>query len=627
MAYCCPSRGAATRFNWPASGRIHSAVEHVKVKKTEQPRKEPRPQDQWLPVSLLGGQRDLMDRWPVLLLVTLTWVLTLPLFAPWSFWPLGFAAFVPWIAAVALSARPGWIYLISYALGAGFYLMHFRWLSETTIEGYLAASLLYLAPLFVPVAWLVRHLHRRRGWSLAIAFPLAWTGQELLHSRGPLAFPWFLLGHSQVRLPSMIQIADLGGVYFVSFVLAAFNGWLADLLLRSLARRRKLPAPNSRWFRLTTGFAVGLVAATVIYGQFRLRQTQLIEGPLVSVIQGDFPMYTVDRPDAPTEDQKRSAYMRLLGQALNDSPDLVVLPETPWTLYLNSEVFMGNPASLPRHWAQRQAFMNLARQRETCIVVGGVSYEPQPPGAYPQAHRYNSAFIFPPDGGEPARYDKIHLVLFGEYVPFRYSLHALYRFLNDGPWNPWGRGGNEYSLTPGSRYAAFGLRPKSQPGQEHHFGITICYEDVIPQVFRRLILDSQGRKQAGLMLNISNDGWFGYGTQQAQHLVSCAFRAIENRVGIARSANTGVSGFIRPDGTWHGLVQQPGRRLHAGGEGHRTARVMLDPRVTLYSRFGDALPAAWSLLTVAGTLDGLVLGLRDWRMNRRSRSGRRKAKK
>lgn len=614
-------------------------MRRVKLKGKAKNKADAPRQDESLPVILLAGQTDVQSRWVILLLAAVTWVISLPMFAPWGFWPVGYVVFVPWLLAIALASRSGWAYLVSYLLGAAFYLMHFRWLYSTTPEGYLAASLLYVAPLFVPVAWVTRHLHRERGWPLAFVFPLAWTAQELLHSRGPLAFPWFLLGHTQYRFLSMIQIADLAGVYGVSLVLAAVNGLVADLLLRSFfKRRRKKKEEMPRKLRLAIGFGVGLPVLAFLYGQFRLHQGGQYEGPKVAVLQGDFPLFTHEGPDAPmaTETQKRATFMRLANEAADAAhPDLIVFPETPWTMYLNSEgVHLGESLRSRRELAQ------LAADKQVSIVIGGMSIEFNPDrskDAYPKFRRFNSAFLFRPEGGEPARYDKINLVLFGEYVPFRYSFHALYTFLNEGPWIPeaWRQSGSEYSLDPGREYTVFASRSaaagaETSPGSAvDGFGITICYEDVIPEVFRRFILDEHGAKRAKFMLNISNDGWFGHGTQQAQHLVNCAFRAVENRVSVARSVNTGISGFIQPDGSWRAqdLVQTEGRRLHAGGTGWRAANIVIDPRVTLYSRYGDLLPAAWSLVAVGGLVDAARPAWRtwgEWRKRRKSKPRKRK---
>jgi len=112
------------------------------------------------------------------------------------------------------------------------------------------------------------------------------------------------------------------------------------------------------------------------------------------------------------------------------------------------------------------------------------------------------------------------------------------------------------------------------------------------------------------MLTISNVGWFGHGVQQAQHLASCAFRAIENRVWIARAVNTGISGFIRSDGTWFNLVGTSDTSLEPGGSGYRTAELRIDPRVTFYSRHGDWFAWTCLVLAAAGLLDAVITSLR-----------------
>lgn len=634
----------------PSESARRGPVSRVKSKRSRPSKHDQPPGDQSLPEVLLAGEPDIVSRWPILLLVAVSWVISLPLFAPWGFWPSGYAVFVPWLLAIALSPRAGWTCLVSYLFGAAFYLMHWRWLAITTVEGYLLGSLLYMAPLFIPVAWLIRHLHRTRGWPLAFAFPFIWVAQELAHSRGPLAFPWFLLGHSQYRFRTAVQIADLAGVYGLSFVLAAVNGLIADLLLKQFfIRRRGRKAPAGRSLMPAAAFAGALLLFMLVYGQYRLHQSGPADGPRVAVIQGDFPLVPYNNPGTPSDDRKRLQYFQLAEEALADQPDLLVLPETPWAMYLNGEaladagrVLLEGLAWASPHDAEqikqgraapfirrcmlsRTELAALASASRTPIVIGAMSMEKSPsPSADPPFHKYNSAFVFTPDAAEPARYDKINLVLFGEYVPFRYTWKALYRFLNDGPWNIWGVGGNEYSLTPGREHATFPPGTELPPEMQSRFGVTICYEDVIPQVFRRFILDAEGRKRVGFMLNISNDGWFGYGTQQAQHLVNCAFRAVENRVGIARSVNTGISGFIRPDGSIYELVGNGRNGLRAGGEGFGTAVVLTDPRVTLYSRIGDALPAGLSIVALAACVDA---SRSAWKNRRASRKKRRRGRK
>ena len=570
----------------------------------------------------IAGGYQLNRPWPVLGLSLLSLVLTLPLFAPWSWWPLGYVAFVPWLVGIGLAGRARWAYLGSYLLGAGFFFVHLHWLYTTTAEGYVALCLVFLNLFFVLAAWPIRYLYRTRKLPMTLVFPVVWTAVETLRAHNPLAFPWFLLGHSQIRVLSLVQVADLGGVAAVTFVTAMVNGCIVDLLLKPIRMTRE---PGGRW-RFRPGFELPatllVVAASMIYGWYRLGQPTGDPGPKVAVVQGDFLLYTTRNPQAATDAQKRSFYLDQLTKAAATAGDLdlVVLPETPWDIYLNEEL-VGIAAEDPnwgRYLRMRRLFVDLATKLRTHVIVGAMSIDPQPAGSYPDVHRYNSAFLFTPAQEQTQRYDKIHLVPFGEYVPFRYTsgLHWLYRLLNDGPWNPWGRpqeGGPayEYSLTRGHEHNVFTFTGRD--GRRLRCAVTICYEDVIPQVFRRFVADAAGHKRVDFMLNISNDGWFGHGAQQAQHLVNCAFRAIENRVAVARSVNTGISGFIDSRGAWHDLVQAPDRRLHAGGAGYTISRMGLDPRVSLYSRFGDVFGA----LCGAVALIACGLSVANWRAGRR----------
>jgi len=580
---------------------------------------------------------DLVRFGPGLGLVLLTFLLSLPIFAPLSFWPLAYVAFVPWLAVVCLSRHTWLVHLTSYLLGVVYYAFHLSWLSHPTPEGYIAGVLLYLPLFFLIPSWVIRHAYRRRGLPLTLVFPVIWTAVELIRAHGPLAFPWFLLGHTQIRLLSVIQIADIGGACLVSFVVAMTNGWIADRVIWSLQHRKDPSLPLPR--RIPAG-AVALVVVlgtTILYGWYRLGTRQTVAGPVVSVVQGDF-LLEADPKRQVRDAVKREKYLALFDEAAKSSPkpDLVVLPETPWFLYLNRELREPPPdagtvvKNLARV-AQRhhQLIRKLADDYGTHIVIGAHALEYQPPGSRYDYRNYNSAFFYRSGVPENDRYDKIHLVPFGEVVPFYESerFHWLYRLLNDGPWNPWGRsqagafqwptfplkdwkpfgdGGFDYSCTYGKTFKVFELDSPSSKARPARFGVTICYEDVMPQIFRQFILDKTGRKRVEFMLNISNDGWFGHGTQQAQHLVSCAFRAVENRVPVARSVNTGISGFVETDGSWHGIITGRDAHLEAGGEGSRAAQLNLDGRVTFYSRYGDLFALLCLILAAGGAADALI---------------------
>jgi apolipoprotein N-acyltransferase len=515
-------------------------------------------------------------------------------------------ALVPWLIAICADRSALRAFLGSYLLGAAFFLFHFRWLCETTPEGYVAASLLYLALAFPLAAWPIRSLYRRRRIGLAVVVPVACVGVDILRAYNPLGFPWFFLGHSQIRLLPMVQIADLTGAYGVTFVLGMVNGLIADLLLARLGAGSPRPHRPRPGPAVMIPVTLGVLAGAFGYGSWRLSQSQFTPGPRTAVLQGDFLLRAmINDPEGASEEKKEQTYLDLIDQAVKADPGLrlIVLPETPWTMVLNREFRESQPAFA--YWHRN--WVGLVQQLGKSVVVGSMAEEPQPRGTYPAKRRYNSAFLYNPGESEPQRYNKIHLVPFGEYVPFRYSryFHWLYRFFAFGPFNPWGRDGYEYSLDPGSDFTVMKL-PQAADGRNGRFGVTICYEDVVPQLFRRFVAAGHGSKRVDFMLNISNDGWFGHGTQQGQHLVNCAFRAIENRVGVARAANTGISGFVDPDGRWRDLVQGPGRPLHAGGVGFRVADVSLDPRVTFYSLHGDVFGFTCLALTLAGLVDSVV---------------------
>lgn len=593
---------------------------------------------------------DIQGRWLVVALAAGTWLLSLPVFEPRSFGLFAAVAFVPWTLAVCLSARGAWTYLVAYLLGSVFFLTHLRWLYTTTGPGYLALAL-YLAVYFPLAIWPVRHLYRKRGLSPAISLPIAWVAWEFIRSRGPLGFPWFLIGHTQVRRLTLIQIADLGGAFAVTFVVMMINGWLAERVIRAIQIRRGRKPTDSHWASMATAAGLLLVVGgTVLYGRYRLSFQGAEPGPRIAVLQGDYLLSATEDPGAeaqrnarPENDRiddwirlglrvggdyeadKRLTYLGLINQCASDSPDLMVLPETPWWLYLNRELrelpstpafeqmseseqaFYRFRSELSR--LQHEEIASLASRHGSAIAIGALAHEKQPSGSYPAELRFNSAFVYSPNEPEPLRYDKIHLVLFGEYVPFRYSqrLFWLYRFLNDGWWNPWGQGGYEYSLKAGEEYTTFPLTAPSIDDRQVRFAVTICYEDVMPQDFRRFVADDQGRKRVDFMVNISNDGWFGHGSQQAQHLVSCAFRAVENRVAVARAVNTGVSGFINPDGSWYSLVGESSTEPRVGGTGYKVDQIRIDPRVAFYSRHGDIFAMACVLLALVGTLDSWIL--------------------
>jgi apolipoprotein N-acyltransferase len=204
--------------------------------------------------------------------------------------------------------------------------------------------------------------------------------------------------------------------------------------------------------------------------------------------------------------------------------------------------------------------------------------------------RRNAAYFVAPGGGAEPRYDKIHLVPFGEYLPFKSAIPPLYHlFLALSPYP------EEYTLTAGTPDAmtVFRLRP------DWRFVTPICFEDMDGELVRRMFKAPDGAgKRADFIVNITNDGWFRF-NEMPQHLQAAIFRSIENRVPTARSVNTGISGFVDSLGRTHDLIP-------AGNEGTSIATLDLDSRVTFYTRFGDLFAYACAAATFLWAVGGIV---------------------
>ncbi len=545
----------------------------------------------------------------LLVLATLT---TLSLiFAPIGIWPLSFVCLVPWLFLVGGSSLAPRVYLHSYVLGLAFFLINMRWLYHATGLGYVAFSM-YLAAYFPLVALPVRHVVRRRRWPLALAFPIVWTGSEMIRSVMISGFPWFFLSHSLHGVLTLIQVSDLVGAYGVSFLVATINGAVADFLFAWIASRRDgTPVGKTRAVRWSLPGTAVLLFFAIVYGQIQLRRDTTSPGPRIAVIQGDFlslvnPAQATGH-DLITEDEKMRTYLSMMQAAAAEQPDLYLLPESPWAQCLNPEARDFLPLS-------RRSFAALqehASQHEGTIVTGSSTIIPTPFDLQTKERRHNSATVIYPDGSEPERYDKVHLVYFGEIIPFRFGrLRSLYFWLNRlAPWSG-PDGTQEFSLFPGKTFRRFELKAPSQTDRRYRFGIPICYEDVMPYVSREFVAGGSDEKQVDLLLNISNDGWFGRGIQQPQHLAICVFRAVENHVAIARSVNTGVSGFIEPSGLVHDLVTADPKSPWPGKCGYAVAQVEIDSRLTLYSKYGDWFAWSCAVLWLALFIDYWVVRMR-----------------
>ncbi|GIW41498.1 MAG: apolipoprotein N-acyltransferase [Candidatus Binatia bacterium] len=373
-----------------------------------------------------------------------------------------------------------------------------------------------------------------------------WAGAELLRSRLFTGMPWELLGHTQYSNLVLIQIADLGGVYAVSFVVAFTSLSLVEVFTGSNRGRWR-----SRALRHVAP-AVGLLVFTVAYGRhcarFRMAETAALpSGRTVAVVGADVP--NAWRWDPARLRRVVDRYGNLTTIALARSPDLVVWPENAVSFYLDREP------------ALREELGGLVAPVSGALLTGA----PRSDGGN---RAYNSAYLLGPGGTILDTYDKRRLVPFAEYNPF---------------WRRRSRDGQPAEFAPGGS-----ARPLRWNGVL--LGVSICYEILFPHLVRDSV-----RQGAELLVNISNDSWMdsGDGGASRQHFSMAVFRAVETRRYLVRASSGGISGFVTPYGEIRSLLRPDGPGVAVG---------KVEPRrdLTVYVRWGDA----WLLLALAGLLPG-----------------------
>jgi apolipoprotein N-acyltransferase len=474
-----------------------------------------------------------------------------------DWWPLGWVWLVPALAA-AVHRAPRGALADGWLAGTAFFAVLLSWLDHTFRHysaipwpvSWLPILLLsaycglYVGLTAGAVSWLGRRIGS--GWALAAA-PAVWVAGEWIRGRLMDGFPWGLLGYSQHSVPLVIQVAELAGVYGVSFVLVAASSALAGAA--ALGARRS---------RAGLGAVALLVAATLGWGAVALDREEsraASPGPAVRVGVIQPSIEQSNKWDPARHAEQLMVFERLTRAAAGARPALIIWPETAATIFLR-----GDPALLER-------LRRLADETGARLVVGSIDR----PGGTAGKWR-NSAFLLT-EQGITGKYDKIHLVPFGEYVP----LAGLIGFVRS-----WAEFISDFEAGDSATVLAL-------PGSR--FGTVICYEVVFPELFREFVTGG-----ASFMVNITNDAWFGRTSGPWQHLGMLPLRAVEHRVAIARSANTGVSAFVSPTG-------RVTRTLALFEQGVLGESVPLRRRTTLYTRFGDWL--AYASLAVTALVAGI----------------------
>jgi len=477
--------------------------------------------------------------------------------------------------------KPGFRYLLAVYLGGVlFYLAGLYWISYVTFAG------VFIIPLFLSLYWVafsiisyfaLRHLP---AFAAAIGIPCVWVFLEYLRSFVLTGFPWFMAGHTQYQWLNLIQIADLTGVYGISFLILLVNSVIA-LVVKD---RFKLSLRHISLI-IIAGILLGV---SVMYSKWRLDHLPTRPGPNIGIVQGNIPqtLKIAAREDEDLSEENFRKHLLLSYGLLRQKthPDLIVWAETMFPAL----VWENRKASL-------ESVTDIALYLEKPMLVGVLVSVPDDNTELKYVTRdnktelfnmklFNSAYYVNPHGEILGRYDKTHLVPVSEYIPLRRIFPFIDTLIMTFSQLPY-----IAELSPGENLNPFVL-PVTDTAtgkvKDYKYGVQICYEAIFPELTR-----FSAQRGADFIINISNDGWFKHSSELDQILAISAFRAVENKLGFVRVTNTGVSAMIQPSGKITELKNEKG--LSKEVEGNWVEPVTIAQQTgSFYTKAGDFFPNA-----------------------------------
>jgi apolipoprotein N-acyltransferase len=547
----------------------------------------PRPV-QHQPKRLLSTLPSLCSSCPLWSLAFLGAVLLWAAFPPLDYGLLAWIAPVPWVLLIRRERLDGrHPYWVLWLAGFAFWMGALHWLRLphwATGFGWVGLSLYFACYIPALVALSRVAVHRLRV-PVALAAPIVWTGLELVRAHLLSGMSMASLAHTQCRQVPLIQVSDLAGEFGVSFVVMCIAASLA----------RMLPCDNRRWTLWPLAPAIALLAAVLGYGHLRAADEITSPGLNVAIIQGSIDIQ-LDGDTADLAEHISRQYRSLSEDAVRDGRkvDLLVWPESmfPWTLP-TFDPDATRPSDFPgtesdfRRWLSRlphsspamAEMAQLAKDLGVPLLLGVNTRR----FGHDRQWSYTSAAYVGRNGTLLGRYDKNHLVVFGEYMPFAESLPWLEHFT---PLTG--------SAAPGDRFVAWDAAGVC-------FAPNICYESVLAHVVRAQVnaLAAEGR-EPDVLINLTNDGWFWGSSELDMHLACAVFRAVECRKPFLIAANTGLSAWIDSDGR---IVEQGPRR--------RTKVLLAQPRLdrhrrSWYLRHGDWFAGFCLVCCVGLGLTGMI---------------------
>ncbi len=472
--------------------------------------------------SLEQPPRPLFGRGTSLGLATLTGFLFYASFPGLDIWPLAFVAWIPWMLALR-GASPRRAVVQGFCAGMVIGVCGFYWLMNMleTFSGFpawICAGLMlivvgYQAGRYALLGWLYARAEAR-GWPPGFIFTAAFAASELVY---PLLFP-FYFGTSVHEVYPIVQVAELGGPILVALVVIAPSWALSIVIARAIELRRQnekvgfsRPFVEMGWKRWGFGFAVPLVA--LIFGMARIVHfDELVhdaEKLRVGIVQANMSLQGKRENLKEGRDRHISLTKLLIRK---EKIDLAVWPETSIAGTVGEDE--------ADHYYRKHITKKLGIPTILgAILVRNVEDERK-------YIMFNSALMSNKKGKIVGRYDKQYLVPFSEYIPFGDDYPILYG------WSP-----NSSRFSPGTSYEPLSFG-------DHVISTFICYEDIIPSFVNRLMRKENPR----LLVNMTNDAWFGDTSEPWEHMALAKMRAIEQRRFLVRSTNSGISGFVDPVG-------------------------------------------------------------------------------
>ena len=450
---------------------------------------------------------------PVFFLVIFAILLSLTFF-PLGLGFLSFVALVPLFKAIlhdAIAGREGRLkalkrgFFMGWLGGAMFFGITFYWIPLLPSENVTVPLIMFPAYL-VMVAYLAVYLglfgallrltYVQITRKVVFLAPFLWLVVELLRARGALGFPWASLGYSLWQYPSLIQVASVGSVYAVSLVLVVINSLLYDGIARKIRFVIAIPS------------ALGILILIVVSGQVALRASPPARELTVGLVQPN--MASGMKWDPRFRKHNLDVLLELTEKIASQKPDIIVWPET----------------AAPFHLRYEPEYMNLlTRTVDNLGVPLLLGFPDAIPLKDDELVYYNSAGLMLPGLGIVKKYDKIHLVPFGERIPY----DDVFPFLKKVELG-------QANFGTGEERTVFRLN-------DERFSVLVCFESIFPELVRSFKVEG-----ADFIVNITNDEWFGRSAAPYQHAYMAVFRAVETRSSVARCANTGISMLIDPWG-------------------------------------------------------------------------------